>query len=746
MATSRFISLRWRMMALVMVILLVMAVACAWIARSTYLAVSQQQQSEALHQAHAQWQQQLQLQQRQIAVALQGALSTIEQDATTPTLSRIVSAQQLSIAFWQQDGRDLYLWPESHAWRQAWGAVSAALMQHGGVGIVAVDHMLWSCVQGPTANFAGCVRLDSLLAGTENNPFVHTSLWLKQGNVLKPLLDSKEVLDAAVLDRVVSTNLDMTQWVELPLLASEVQGYWRGVSQGEQVSAHTAQLLNKITTVFLLILMIAILLVIVHSRALIKPLMALQRFSRAVGRGESIKLHDKFRNDEIGQLYQQMFAMKHALIERLHHLQHQASHDGLTGLYNRLAATMQIETMLLTQPLFLLQFRIQSFKEINDSLGFASGDEILLQLARRMKEIGPTPVMAARLDSVEFLLAFAQVLDDSAVQQVLTSLSQNYTLVQSKLQLRLVAGCHFFDVGADLANGLRELSIATQHAQREGVALVQFSSDLDEAHNRQLAMIRDLPVTAATDEFFVLYQPVVRVKDGKCLGAEALIRWRHPRLGVISPTEFIPVAEYAGCIHVITQWMINTVSADLARWQRLGLPLKIGVNLSVQDVLDTDLPSRLHTTLAHYHVDPAQLVLEVREDVVMHMPERSMQTLKQLHQQGSLLTLDNFGKGQSSLAFLKTLPLQQLKIDRHFISNLCHDPKDQLIVRTTIELAHAMGQIVIAEGVEDEATLVLLKQLKCDLVQGYYYAKPLPTQEFIHWVQAHQQDPLQAGL
>lgn len=743
MATSRFISLRWRMLALVIFILVLMVVAASWVARSTYLDVSLQQQVRLLQQAQHDWQKQQNLQQRELTAALVASRAALNTLPTVDALSKEANHHQLSVLMWQSAGQPLVVWPDEQHWRAVWPRMSTAL-QSTGAGVLVVEGNLWSCAM--QATLLGCVRLDATLAPTLASSDIKASFWLQQAELRYPVEDpSATVSTEQLASSVSSTNSALVQWHEIPLSASELKAFWRGESLSTDIIVQANQLVNKIFTVFVLIAMASVLLVIGHSRGFIKPLLSLQRFARAVGRGESIKLHDNFRNDEIGQLYQQMFAMKHALTERFHHLQYQATHDSLTGLYNRFAASQKIETTLLTQPLFLLQFRIQSFKEINDSLGFASGDEILLQLARRLKD-QPDAVLAARLDSIEFLLAFPEQPDDSQLRKVLTNLAQHYTLVQSKLQLRLVAGCHMLQAGADMHNGLRELSIATQQAQRDGVPLVHFASELDEAHNRQLAMIRDLPVTAATDEFFVLYQPVVRLKDGKCLGAEALIRWRHPRLGIVSPLEFIPVAEYAGCIHVITQWMVNTVSADLARWKRKGLDLKVGVNLSVHDVLDSDLPQRLHTTLGHHHVNAQQLVLEVREDVVMHMPERSIETLKQLHQQGSLLTLDNFGKGQSSLAFLKTLPLQQLKIDRHFITNLANDIKDQLIVRTTIELAHAMGQIVIAEGVEDEATLTILQQMKCDLVQGYYFAKPLPVNEFTQWVQAHSQQSVPVAL
>lgn len=745
MATSRFISLRWRMLALVLLILLLMSVAATWVARSTYLKVMEQQQASQLQQALNDWQKRIAAQQSELSLVTEQQAAALLEHEDMTSLTKLLAANKLSNIVLKRPDLSLLVWPEQPSLRKQAERILSELSKTG-VGLLQIDNNLLHCAYDKREVVA-CQRVEMSDVTNSAQVLVQQDLWVLQGAVLQQLQDSSLILDATVLQQpLIDGQYSQQLWQAVPQLGRDVTLYWHGRFDGAPLRDQASHLVNKIMTIFLLVLMISVLMVISHSRGLIKPLLALQRFAKAVGRGESIKLHDKFRNDEVGQLYQQMFAMKHALTERHHHLHFQATHDGLTGLVNRFAAGQQLETSLLSQPLCLLQFRIQSFKDINDSLGFASGDEILHQLARRMKEMHPAPLLAARFDSVEFLLAFNDAATDEQLQSILQALSQNYTLVQSKLQLRLVAGFLQLPIGADISHGLRHLSIATQQAQREGVSLVRYHDALDEAHSRQLSLIRDLPVTSNTDEFFVLYQPVVRLRDGKCLGAEALIRWKHPRLGIVSPVEFIPIAEYAGCIHVITQWLVNTVASDISRWQRLGLPLKVGVNLSVHDVLDSDLPQRLAQALVHHQVEPELLVLEVREDVVMHMPERSMQTLQQLHQQGSLLTLDNFGKGQSSLAFLKTLPLQQLKIDRHFITNLCQDQTDQLIVRTTIELAHAMGQIVIAEGVEDAATEVLLKQLKCDLVQGYFYAKPLPAAEFIRWVQQRQHEPLTAGL
>jgi EAL domain-containing protein (putative c-di-GMP-specific phosphodiesterase class I) len=274
---------------------------------------------------------------------------------------------------------------------------------------------------------------------------------------------------------------------------------------------------------------------------------------------------------------------------------------------------------------------------------------------------------------------------------------------------------------------------------QEESGVFHYHPGMDDGHKRRLTIIRDLPVTNQSDDFYVTYLPKINLSTMRCEGAEALIRWQHPKLGIIPPDEFIRIAEYAGSIHFITQWMFKHVLADQSLWRKQGYQLQISINLSVYDLLDQRLGSDLLNLLEANELPSDSLILEVTEAVVMNAPSSAIERLHQIQQSGIRLALDKFGSGNSSLAFLKTLPVAEVKIDRVFVKDLKEDVQDQLIITTSTKLAHDFGFTVTAEGVEDTETLALLKQAGCDAAQGYHFTKPLPAREFITWLQEFNQ-------
>lgn len=533
---------------------------------------------------------------------------------------------------------------------------------------------------------------------------------------------------------VFISNVDQQFHQILPLLDSEdVLLHLRLAPSASMLLAEETQ--KKILIVFALTGLATMLFVHQFSNSLVQPIQALGRIARALGRGESVKMHGKFTLDEVGELRQSMYGMQQSLHQRTQQLRYQANHDALTGLLNRFAVGQQLETHLLTQSLCLVQINIKGFKEINQSLGFVSGDELLQQLAKRFAELEPEPVLSSRLDSVEFLLVYSTPLSNNELNTLLNKLSKQYQLVHSSLQLSLAAGIALVEQHADMGQALRQVSLAAQQAMQEESGIFHYHPAMDDGHKRRLTIIRDLPVTNQSDDFYVTYLPKINLSTMKCEGAEALIRWQHPSLGIIPPDEFIRIAEYAGSIHFITQWMFKHVLADQSLWRKQGHDLQISINLSVYDLLDQRLGSDLLNMLEANDLPPAQLILEVTEAVVMNAPSSAIARLHQIQQSGIRLALDKFGSGHSSLAFLKTLPVAEVKIDRVFVKDLVSDVQDQLIINTSTRLAHDFGFTVTAEGVEDAQTLALLQQAGCDAAQGYYFAKPLPAREFIKWLQ-----------
>jgi EAL domain-containing protein (putative c-di-GMP-specific phosphodiesterase class I) len=224
------------------------------------------------------------------------------------------------------------------------------------------------------------------------------------------------------------------------------------------------------------------------------------------------------------------------------------------------------------------------------------------------------------------------------------------------------------------------------------------------------------------------------LRTGRVIGAEALIRWLHPERGMVPPMRFIPFAEQTGFIRVLSMWVLEAVADAAQALTARGHTLKIAVNLSTRDLMDQELPAKIESLLARHAIDPAGLVLEITESAIMDDPQRALGTLDRLHQMGLKLSIDDFGTGYSSLAYLKRLPVDELKIDRSFVMNMESDVQDAKIVRSTIDLAHNLGLTVVAEGIESVKALRILASLACDEAQGYFIARPMPVDEFADWL------------
>jgi EAL domain-containing protein (putative c-di-GMP-specific phosphodiesterase class I) len=288
----------------------------------------------------------------------------------------------------------------------------------------------------------------------------------------------------------------------------------------------------------------------------------------------------------------------------------------------------------------------------------------------------------------------------------------------------------------DAATLLRRADLAMYAAKRSGQGVALFSDDLDHDNADRVALTIELRDALEHAQLVLHYQPKVDVDTRSAIGVEALVRWQHPRRGLLGPDHFIPHAEQAGLIEPLTRWVLLTARKQQAAWRALGLDLTLAVNLSMRNFQDPHLVETVRDVLAegqHVHGD---LVLELTESTLMADPERARRMLAELRALGVKIAVDDFGTGYSSLAYLKRLPLDELKIDRCFVRDLGADERDRALVKATIDLAHTLGLTVVAEGVEDAASLQTLRRLGCDLVQGYYMSRPLPADELGHWAAA----------
>jgi EAL domain-containing protein (putative c-di-GMP-specific phosphodiesterase class I) len=261
-----------------------------------------------------------------------------------------------------------------------------------------------------------------------------------------------------------------------------------------------------------------------------------------------------------------------------------------------------------------------------------------------------------------------------------------------------------------------------------------YASELDRHSVRKLSVLSDFRRGLEQEEIVAFYQPVVSVADGTVRGAEALVRWDHPQHGLLAPGAFVETVERTGLIGPMTLQVLAQAIEQCAGWRAAGRDLSVAVNLSVRNLLDRTLPDEVARLLDLYRLAPDALALEITESMIMSDPERSRMTLERLNALGVRLSVDDFGTGYSSLATLRHMPIDELKIDRSFVSPMLHDESDLIIVRSTVNLGHDLGLKVIAEGVEDEATLVRLDRLGCDLAQGYHLSRPLPAGQFEAWL------------
>lgn len=470
------------------------------------------------------------------------------------------------------------------------------------------------------------------------------------------------------------------------------------------------------------------------ARSITGPLNKLTEFAKRIGQGLVVS-EPPSGSDEVGTLGRTLVTMQQDILQREQQLIFNAEHDSLTGCFNRNAAEHLLQRCLQQYDGSLVQINIQQFKSVNEVLGFSNGDLLLQQLAQRLKQITPQPLLLARLGGDEFLLAYPDAQFDQQVQQLLKPLLNGYTLQGSTINLKLSAGIYNFSRGQLSVNdALRRADIALNNARSTPDGLAFYQQGQDESHQRELALIRDIPMALENGDFFVVYQPKVDIRQQTCTSAEALIRWQHPQLGLIPPDQFIALAEHSGNIGLISRWMLKQVIAQAAKWWQGPNPMQLAVNLSVSDLLDTALADAITTLLQQHQLPAAALELEVTESAVMEDTDTVISQLQRLRDLGITLSIDDFGTGQSSLAYLKRLPVHEVKIDRAFVKDIEHNANDALIVSATTQLAKSLGFSVTAEGLENAAGLTHLIQCGCDKVQGYYFSKPLKAEHFEQWL------------
>ena len=430
--------------------------------------------------------------------------------------------------------------------------------------------------------------------------------------------------------------------------------------------------------------------------------------------------------------------------EQLAAIEHAALHDALTDLPNRsLLADRLRQAVLYAQrnnsQFALLLMDLDHFKEINDTLGHHYGDLILQQVSKRMRHVLRESDTVARLGGDEFAILLPASDREHSVQiakKLLTALEQPFVLEGQSLHVGASLGIALCPMhGDDEMTLMRLADVAMYVAKRQTNGYSIYDPNTDEHNPRNLALLGELRSAIDMDELVLSYQPKVDLVTGEVTGVEALVRWDHKEHGLMFPDEFIPLAEQTGLIKPITMWVLKEAIRQYAEWRDEGVLLDMSVNMSVRNLQDMQFPervARIMNTLGK-RMD-SHLYLEITETAIMADPDRAQDVLKSLGDMHIKLSIDDFGTGYSSLAYLKQLPVSEIKIDKSFVKGMSVNDNDAVIVKSIVDLAHNIGLSVIAEGAEDKVTYDKLVELGCDMVQGFYVSEPLSAEEFKEWL------------
>ncbi|MES2821941.1 MAG: EAL domain-containing protein [Pseudomonadota bacterium] len=514
-----------------------------------------------------------------------------------------------------------------------------------------------------------------------------------------------------------------------------------------QAQAAFAPLDRSILGIALIALLASLVGALWLARSMSQPVRELAEAAQRIGEGDYQVPIALQRRDELGLLAGAINLMQADIATREQQLAHNALHDDLTGLPNRTLAIERLGSAITAgRPMALLHLGIGNFRAVNEHCGASGGDQVLRQMGQRLSATLRPGDSLARLVADEFLLLLEHTDGDSAVA-VADRLQQLLLKPQRINNLEIALDCRIgiaaYPADGDTADDLlRRASIAMQDAAQLPGHLQLYQQGRDAAHERQVRLIRDLRRAPVNAELLLHYQPKLDIRAGNIRQAEALLRWQHPEYGMVSPGEFIPLAERTGSIKVLTAWVIEEALRQLQEWNGRGLCVHLSLNISTEDLIDPGLPERVGQLLRRYQVPAEQLTFEITESGVMLNPTLALQVLHGLRDCGISLSVDDFGTGYSSLAQLKRMPVQELKIDQSFIRELDDASEDAVIVRSTIEMSHSLGLKVVAEGVELERSLRLLDRWQCDTAQGYLISRPMPAQAFEIWVA----QPLQQKL
>lgn len=482
------------------------------------------------------------------------------------------------------------------------------------------------------------------------------------------------------------------------------------------------------------IMVFAILLALMLARNLGRPVLQLAAYARAIGQGQEVTPPALRTGGELVHLRDALGSMQTQLRAREAQIRYNAFHDDITELGNLHALRDATDSLLKAQAAAsVVAIRLNDLSDINDTLGLSFGDKLLAAVARRLDSALPDCPLIARTGAREFI-ALLPAAPPAALKTEAERLHRHMVAPMQvediALELRMtVATLQLPNDAASFNEMTRRLNLAFNQAKRLARPVAHYEKGRDEAHLRELKLTADLLAAIANGGLSMHYQPKLDCHSGKLTQVEALVRWTHPDFGPVSPEEFVFLAERSGQIHQLTLYVLNQVAIDAKDWVNTGLDVGIGINLSAMDLARPGLAERIAHIFGAWHQRMEKLTFEVTESAIITDPEEALKTLQQLRALGVSLSIDDYGTGYSSLSQLRALPVQELKIDKSFVLKLNLEPEDQLIVKSTIDMAHGLGLSVVAEGVENIETWELLRRWGCNLGQGYFMSRPVAAND-----------------
>ncbi len=428
---------------------------------------------------------------------------------------------------------------------------------------------------------------------------------------------------------------------------------------------------------------------------------------------------------------------------------HESTHDALTGLANRTLFRARVEQAIERARhsgarVGVLALDLDNFKDFNDTLGHAEADQLLSGVAERMRSVAGSHDVVARLGSDDFGIMIAEAEGVARLNElalcIRALLDEPFVIAGLRLGVSASVGISCTpDHGSDADVLIRHADVAMHRAKVRRTGVDVYDAGTDPYSPERLVLAAELREGITRGELVLHYQPKLSVGTGEVVGVEALVRWRHPQRGLVPPGEFIELAERTDVIGALTMNVLRMALGQVASWRKVGISLPVAVNLPAQILLDRDLPADVASLLARFGLTPDSLVLEITEGSLIHDPHRSAQILDALAGMGVRIAIDDFGTGYSSLAWLKRFPVDEIKVDRSFVTDLTEDESDAAIVRSTIELGRSLGVSVVAEGVETADVLERLAEYGCDVVQGYLVSRPVPAAQLVTWLRARDE-------